>query len=248
MRVATGGNYLNFGYWENGIKDPKKAQEKMCDVVAKLGEFSSNQKIIDLGSGFGDPASFWSSKYPDLHLTCININYNQLIISNDLHCSGLNFLNSTATALPISSDSVERVVALESAQHFKPLNNFISESFRILKPEGILILAIPVMTQKSSALVKLGTLSMTWSSEHYSVDLVKSIIEEAGFTTDIQNIGSFVYEPLANYYFENRNSVKEKIETQYPSYVEKILFNSLKKMKNASEKRIIDYLLIVCHK
>ena len=33
---------------------------------------------------------------------------------------------------------------------------------------------------------------------------------------------------------------------KYPNYVEKILFNSMKKMKKVSENEIIDYALIKC--
>jgi len=55
-----------------------------------------------------------------------------------------------------------------------------------------------------------------------------------------------VYGPLTNYYIRNRDDVKNKILSKYPSYVEKILFKSLQKMKQLSEKNIIDYVLIKC--
>lgn len=97
--------------------------------------------------------------------------------------------------------------------------------------------------------MKLGTLSMTWSSEHYSMDFVRSKINEIGFENlNLEKIGSNVYLPLANYYFDNRDSIKQKILHQYPSYVEKILFKSLQKMKKASEKKIIDYIFVTCQK
>lgn len=255
MRAATGGNMLNFGYWEEGTTIPLDAQKKMCEIFAQKAQLNSNQNIVDVGSGLGEPAFLWYSKYKPVNLTCININFKQLKFSNDKSIKNdlnnkLNFLNSTATSLPFKNGSVERVVALESAQHFKPLKFFISESFRILKKDGIMALAIPVMLENSkSPLMKLGTLSMTWSSEHYSIDFVKSLIDQTRFENlNLQKIGSNVYEPLANYYFENRDSIKQKISEHYPSYVEKILFKSLLKMKQASEKKIIDYIFVTCQK
>ena len=93
--------------------------------------------------------------------------------------------------------------------------------------------------------MKLGLLSMTWPSEHYSVDFVASLLKQEGFQNiEIRKIGSNVYEPLASYYIENRESIKPKILKQYSSYVEKILFKSLNKMKDVSTKKIIDYLLV----
>jgi hypothetical protein len=60
-------------------------------------------------------------------------------------------------------------------------------------------------------------------------------------------IGSFVYDPLADYYLQNRKKLKELILQQYSAYVETILFKSLQKMKNASKEKVIDYVLLKCH-
>jgi len=77
--------------------------------------------------------------------------------------------------------------------------------------------------------------------------LKKSLLIQNGFKIlELQNIGSMVYGPLTNYYIRNRDDVKNKILSKYPSYVEKILFKSLQKMKQLSEKNIIDYVLIKC--
>jgi len=90
---------------------------------------------------------------------------------------------------------------------------------------------------------------MTWPSEHYDMDYVKSSLTKHGFDIiEIKKIGSMVYKPLAEYYIDNRDSIRNKILTKYPSYVEKILFKSLLKMKHVSETNVIDYLLIKCKK
>ena len=70
----------------------------------------------------------------------------------------------------------------------------------------------------------------------------------AGFTiTEEKFIGSSVYDPLADFYIHNRTQLRKSILNQYPSYVESILFKSIKKMKKASEQKIIDYVLLKCH-
>ena len=61
-----------------------------------------------------------------------------------------------------------------------------------------------------------------------------------------QNLGLNVYVPLADYYFKHRNELQEKIKTKYSSSTEKILFSSLKKMKQMSELGLIDYVLLKC--
>lgn len=259
MQLATGGKMLNFGYWDDDTPTALDAQKKMCTIFGKKAHLESNQNIVDVGSGISSPAAHWSLEYSPVKLSCVNINYTQLLDSinnvkksiptNNIHES-FNFVNATATTLPFENESVDRVIALESAQHFKPLKNFFSESFRILRKNGILALAIPVMTKNHTAnIMKLGTLSFTWSSEHYSQEFVESTLKLEGFDNiNLEKIGSKVYAPLANFYIENRNSLKNKILEYYPSYVEKILFKSLNKMKEVSEKKIIDYILISCTK
>ena len=248
MRLATGGDMLNFGYWQDDTTSPLVAQNHLCSTFGKMAKLQSGQRIIDVGSGLGAPALNWYDDYSPVDITCVNINFQQLKDSKNIPS---NFVNSTATLLPFENQSVDRVLAFESAQHFKPLRNFLSESSRILKDDdGLLALAIPVMVEETSVpLAKLGILSMTWSSEHYSINHVKSLIKDEHYDIlEEKKIGSNVYDPLADYYTKNRDLIKSRILKQYPAYVENILFKSITKMKQASQKRIIDYLLITCKK
>jgi len=244
MQIATGGLMLNFGYWTDKIKEPVSAQKNLCDLFGKLAELETANTALDVGSGLSAPAIFWRNLYEKLNLYCVNINYNQL------HFSGpeknLEFINSTSTKLPFADNSVDRVLALESSQHFKPLEDFISESKRIMKKSGIFVLALPVICSDVS-IRKLGILKFTWSSEHYDINLVKRLITSKGFTiTDERLIGKHVYEPLADYYVNNRQFLKKLIKQKYPDFVEKILFKSILKMKKASEEQIIDYIILKC--
>ena len=58
--------------------------------------------------------------------------------------------------------------------------------------------------------MRLGILSLTWASEHYELESVKSLISRSGFDIiNIEHIGSHVYEPLADYYAQNRKTIKK---------------------------------------
>ena len=244
MQLATGGSMLNFGYWMENTHEPIAAQENLCSYFGKLAELENAKTVVDVGSGLSAPAIFWRNNYEKLNLFCVNVNYDQLSFSGPQR--NLEFLNSTSTKLPFSDNSVDRVLALESSQHFKPLKDFISESKRILKSDGILALALPV-TLPGVSFVKLGILKFTWSSEHYGLEHVRKTVTSGGFIiTDEKLIGKNVYDPLANYYVEHRDELKKSILQKYPKYVEKILYTSILKMKNASEQKIIDYVVLKC--
>ena len=217
-------------------------------MFGRLAKLKSGQKILDVGSGYGSPAINWKKNYAPIDIICININQHQLVESKN-RSSIIDNMAATATLLPFDNSSVDRILSFESAQHFKPFEDFVSESHRVLKEDGLLAIAIPVMAVESSApIAKLGLLSMTWSSEHYSAKYVIESLEEKFQTLEKKEIGSKVYEPLADYYNENRQQIRQRILQKYPSYVEKILFKSINKMKQVSQSRVIDYLLVTCQK
>ena len=244
MQIATGGTMLNFGFWSSQHLDPISAQENLCHIFGNLSELSTAKNAIDVGSGLSAPSKFWRDAFPNLKLYDVNINFKQLCFSK--HQKNIQFLNSTSTKLPFMNNSVDRVLALESAQHFKPLDDFIVESKRVLIPSGFLVMAVPI-TVNDASLRKLGLLKFTWSSEHYSLDHLKNLLTSNGFKIiDEKLIGSNVYDPLADYYVENRKTLSNNILEHYPGYMEKILYKSLLKMKKASQEKIIDYVLLKC--
>jgi len=244
MQIATGGSMLNFGYWSDEIHDPLTAQKNLCDYFGKLAELESAKKVLDLGSGLSAPAIFWRDQYENLQLYCVNINYNQLRFCGPQN--NLEFVTSTSTKLPFANNSIDRIIALESPQHFRPFETFVSESKRVLSDSGIFVLAMPIVLSKPS-IRKLGILKLTWSSEHYEIDLVRKLVSSKGFTIiDEKLIGKNVYDPLADYYVNNRDLLRNSIKQKYPDFVEKILYKSMVKMKKASKDKIIDYVILKC--
>ncbi len=261
MKITTGANMLNFGYWDEDTSNPYDAQIKLSRIFGKMAELQNARNIIDIGSGFSEPALTWQLEYPHLRIVCSDINSRQLMfaknfLANKICSSGqshsepslTNFVNSSATKLPFTEMSFDRVVALESAQHFKPFDRFVTESKRVLQENGLLVLALPIITKSFNfELFKLGILSFTWSSEHYEITAIKDALTKNGFEIlQIDFIGSKVFVPLANYYIKNREHLRSKILKKYPNFVEKILFKSMIKMKKVSESGIIDYVLLKC--
>ena len=246
MQVSTGGNFLNFGYWDESTKNPVGAQTNLCNMVKDMAELSEARHVLDVGSGFSEPAFLWKKSHPDVTVTCLNINQNQLRSASKHNIHGINFLNSTAVKIPISDESCDRVIALESAQHFRPIQDFISEAKRVIRKDGIIILAIPVLSRPSKMnIFKIGILKFTWSSEHYDIEAIKKTVQDTGLKiAETKFIGSNVYLPLAEYYIQNRQSLRKEILKRYPSYVENILFKSMLKMKQAAADHTIEYMLL----
>ena len=267
MQVATGASMLNFGHWLGDVNNPVDAQTNLCTLVGKLADLGSSKNLIDVGSGYGAPALQCSEVYKLVDIVCVNINFQQLvngfkIDSSKIENAGVSdtrylrtnitYINSSSLCLPFATGTVDRIIALESAQHFKPFDMFISESYRILQPKGLLVIAMPVTVSLDNVLKKLfdlGILNLTWSSEHYGFEYVKSTIRRYGFEImNVTMIGSQVFEPLALYYTQNRKELRQKIMAYYPSYIEKVLWKSLVKMMTVSKKGLIEYVVLKAQK
>ena len=160
MQLSTGGDMLNFGHWDNSTNTPIEAQNNLCEFTGKMANLPTAKSLVDVGSGILGPAKKWNSDYPNLEIFAININYNQLKNTNT---DFIEKLNATSRFLPLADKSVDRIIALESAQHFKPLDDFLLESKRILNSNGILLIAIPTVSEGVSTMNDLGILSFTWS-------------------------------------------------------------------------------------
>jgi len=273
MQITTGGNMLNFGYWDDKTKNPLQAQYALSTMIGEFASLQTARTLIDVGSGYSAPALHWNSQYNSLKTLCININFQQLRIADAVKSKSqridhgialvslkssrgdnIHHINATSTILPVRNNSVDRVIAFESAQHFKPLVRFIQESNRVLERSGLIVIALPVITNSSNlsslpVFVKLGILSLTWASEHYQLESVKSMMKTQGFQIkDIEHIGSNVYGPLASYYIENREKLRKLIIKEYPKFLETILYRSLLDMKAAYHHGVIDYILLKAKK
>lgn len=243
MQIGADTKMLNFGLWKNSDTLPD-AQREMSEYAADFGEFSLASRVLDVGSGFCIPAIIWKEKFSQLEIFCLDVNFGEL---NNGSNHVISQINSSSNNIPFAEKSFDRIIALESAQHFVPLERFFSEARRTLSDDGKLILAIPV-TNDSSAL-RLGILSITWLSKKYTKNHVLDVIRQSRFSLKKEeSIGHLVYEPFADYYIQNRDELKEKLIRAYSNNVESLIFKSMKKMKELSKKKVIDYMLLSLQK
>ncbi len=242
MQIGADTRMLNFGLWDETRSLPD-AQKEMTKYISDFGNFATAKKILDVGSGFCIPASIWKQKFPHLEIYCLDLNFDQL--NHESKTGILEPLNSSSDHVPFSDGTFDRVVALESAQHFTHLEEFFAESKRVLSDDGTLVIAIPITADSGLLALKLGILNITWISKKYSKNRILRCAKKAGFVIERQElVGDLVYQPFVNYYLENRDMLKRKLEGIYSHNLERLVYDSMRKMGRLSEKKVIDYLLL----
>ena len=287
---------INFGFWTQETTSIKQAQQALCALTGNLAELSTAKNLLDIGSGLLGPAEQWNLDYKFTNgLICVDVNYQALKTSHKVESNFaynskvmlessigadvtnkkylgkydgvvLSRVNATATCLPFSDSFTDRIIALESAQHFKTFLEFVRESHRVLKKTGLMVLAIPVITNpKSKEMPKikilnslrnlrvLGILSLTWASEHYEFDKIQlDILQEHFVINEIMKIGKSVYIPLTDFYIKDRREFRKNVLDKNNSILkkivldiaERIVYRSALKMKQLSLSGDIDYVLI----
>jgi ubiquinone/menaquinone biosynthesis C-methylase UbiE len=273
---------LNFGYWVKNGNDPVNAQHELSAIFGKFAKFDTVKMIADVGSGFSAPAVQWRSEYPHLTILCVDINYMELSTarkmvifpppppnSSPAFSDRISLINASSAKLPFGKAKLDMIVAFESAQHFQSIDNFLEVSRSILKPDGLIVLAIPVVdlkllekrdeyqnvnvVKKLKLMKKLGILYFSWASHHYDLDTIsRSIINHGYHVEEFQRIGHHVYEPLAEYYVRNRENIRRRLikslatykQRMFFEFVEYMVYRSALKMKDLSRNEMLDYVLI----
>jgi ubiquinone/menaquinone biosynthesis C-methylase UbiE len=137
--------YLNLGYWD-GAQTLDDACHALARLVADAAEMGPDHQVLDVGFGFADQDIAWIDSHQPRQILGLNVTASQVEVARRrVEASGLSeridLRVGSATDMPIASASVDRVIALECAFHFRTRERFFAEAFRVLRPGGVLVAA-----------------------------------------------------------------------------------------------------------
>ncbi|MBC8314384.1 MAG: methyltransferase domain-containing protein [Bacteroidales bacterium] len=145
--------FINLGYWKNAdcMDD---AGRDMAHLLGEHAEISSNDKILDVGFGFGDQDLYWMKMFKPKSITGLNIIKSQVeaarerVRKNNLE-DKIDLRFGSATDIPFGAKIFDKVLALESAFHFNSRDDFFQQAYRVLKDGGRLSIAdiVPISSE-----------------------------------------------------------------------------------------------------
>lgn len=145
------GVHLHWGYWQTIKKvvcsdeEFHLAAEKLSHKLCNIARIKNNEKILDVGCGFGGTLSYINNHFSGVNLTGLNIDQRQLERArNNVVPKAKNkiiFKEADACHLPFPDNSFDKVIAVECIFHFSNREQFIKEAFRVLKPGGTLTIS-----------------------------------------------------------------------------------------------------------
>jgi SAM-dependent methyltransferase len=140
--LAPAPGWLNLGLWEGpGSEDEadtacRRLVQTVAAALPKAGV------ILDVGNGLGTQDPVIVEALRPRRLVAVNITEWQLSAGRDrLREAAARGVAGDATRLPVADQSVDGVISVEAAFHFRSRRAFFDECFRVLKPGGVLSLS-----------------------------------------------------------------------------------------------------------
>lgn len=136
---------LHYGLWKKGTKNLQEALLNTNRYLAKKANIKKQDKVLDAGCGIGG-SSIWLAQHIGCDIIGITVSDKQLAKARQLAQkysvdSKVQFLNRDFCNTEFKKESFDVVWAIESVCHANDKNDFLKETYRILKKNGRLILA-----------------------------------------------------------------------------------------------------------
>jgi SAM-dependent methyltransferase len=146
---ASDWHFMNYGYVPNpgervlDFPDDPKTQRYPMQMYHSLAMKTAitGKNVLEVGSGRGGGAKHIAGSMTPASYTGLDLAQNAVDLANKIHSlPNLKFIQGSAEAIPLASNSVDVVINVESSHAYGSVDKFLSEVKRVLKPGGHLLM------------------------------------------------------------------------------------------------------------
>jgi cyclopropane fatty-acyl-phospholipid synthase-like methyltransferase len=136
---------IHYGFWDQDTTSIHHALLNENREVMELAKIRETSRVLDAGCGVGGTA-IYIAKHTGAHVVGLSLSARQ-IASAKRHAirysvaDRTDFLVGTYMHIPAPAQTYDAVYGIESVCHAQPLEQFLQEAYRVLKPGGRLVIA-----------------------------------------------------------------------------------------------------------
>jgi cyclopropane fatty-acyl-phospholipid synthase-like methyltransferase len=161
---------VNMGYWLKGAKTAREAQEQMVrELASRIGDLKG-RRILDAGCGLCGPAMILACDYgavvDGVNIVEQQVKWARRFIEANAITDKVRAHIASAMDYPFPARAFDVVFSLEAAHCFVDKERFLRESYRVLRDDGLLVLAdivgtahLPIVNWQPALKLKLVTAS-----------------------------------------------------------------------------------------
>jgi tocopherol O-methyltransferase len=136
---------IHYGFWDNDTKSMHHALLNENREVMELAKIRETSRVLDAGCGVGGTAIYIAT-HIGAHVVGLSLSARQIESAkrNAIRHSVADrteFLVGTYMHMPVPNQTYDAVYGIESVCYAQPLEQFLREAYRVLKPGGRLVIA-----------------------------------------------------------------------------------------------------------
>jgi ubiquinone/menaquinone biosynthesis C-methylase UbiE len=210
--------YLNFGLWEEGIKEYVKAAENLVHRIGTILGLNENSELLDVACGMGTQDIYISNKFSPRCIDAIDLVWKHIEhaiqrVREMKYENKIRFHHGTATQLPFPNSNFTHIMSIEGAEHFDTREKFFHEAYRVLKPGGILVISDYSLKHPPRNILEkfiAESARILWKvpkANVYTSNVFREKLIQVGFkNVEVQEVGALT---IPGYYFEQKRRIKE---------------------------------------
>lgn len=152
QRFAAGHNphslAIHLGYYGQDTTDSEAAKIALNKLIAEKisGTIKPGAKVIDAGCGVGGTCLYLAKNYPFLNIQGLNLSAKQLDMARNYALNAgvsdrIEFIQADYCDSGLPGKSADAIYAIESICHAEVKRKFFDEAYRLLRPDGMLVIA-----------------------------------------------------------------------------------------------------------
>lgn len=152
-------------------------------------------EVVNIGCGLGPQAAAYRNRYA--RMVGVDVNAARLassmpVLAASYGVRGYETVCADVEDIPLPSASFDKAIAVDIAEHVRSPERMLAEAYRLLKPEGFLLVTFPAMHDKYGRLLSFFRprrpvpVSAAWNPDahnrEFPLDEWVAITEAAGFS------------------------------------------------------------------